>query len=63
MLYGVRRRERWARAGYAASFPILFLPVLLLPSSQFAIVMLPLAFLVFLARRVLLPKWIGVPIR
>jgi uncharacterized membrane protein len=63
MLYGVRRRERWVRAGYAASFPILFLPVLLLPSSQFAIVMLPLAFLVFLARRVLLPRWIGVPIR
>jgi uncharacterized membrane protein len=61
MLDGVSRRERWALAGYAGSFPILFLPVLLLPSSQFALVMLPLAFMVFLARRVLLPRWISTP--
>ena len=63
MIESVGQRDRWVRVAYAAVFPVLFLPVLLLPSDQFATVMLPLVVIVALTRRVLLPKWLGKPVR
>lgn len=63
MLDSLSRRDRWVRVAYTAAFPILFLPVLLLPSDQFASVMLPLVAVVLVVRRVLLPRYLGKPIR
>ena len=55
----VSKRDRWIRVAYTATFPLLFLPVLLLPSDRFASVMLPLVVAVLLVRRVLLPRLLG----
>jgi uncharacterized membrane protein len=63
MLESLGGRERWVRVAFAAVFPVLFLPVLLLPSDQFAKVMLPLVIGVVLVRRVLLPRLLGKAIR
>jgi uncharacterized membrane protein len=63
MIDGVSKRDRWIRVGYTAAFPVLFLPVLLLPPDQFAQVMFPLVVVVLLFRRVLLPRWMGRPLR
>jgi uncharacterized membrane protein len=63
MIEGVSTRDRWIRVAYTAAFPLLFLPVLLLPPDRFATVMLPLVAIVFLVRRVLLPRWLGKPLR
>jgi uncharacterized membrane protein len=63
MIEGVSKRDRWIRVAYTAAFPVLFLPVLILPSDRFATVMLPLVILVMLFRRILLPRWLGKPIR
>jgi uncharacterized membrane protein len=63
MIEGVGSRDRWIRVGYTAAFPVLFLPVLLLPADRFASVMLPLVAVVFLVRRVLLPRMLGKPVR
>jgi hypothetical protein len=63
MIEGVRTRDRWIRVAFTAAFPILFLPVLLLPSDRFASVMLPLVAIVVLVRRVLLPRLLGKSVR
>ena len=63
MFESVGRRERWVRVGYTVTFPLLFLPVLLLSSDRFATVMLPLVAVIFLTRRVILPRWLEKPAR
>ena len=57
MMPSIRRYERIVRSATTVSFPILFLPVLLMPADQFATVMLPLVVVVLIIRRVLLPRW------
>lgn len=56
MLPSIGRRERWVRVANAGAFPVLFLPILLLPVDRFGTVMLPLVVVVLLVRRLLLPK-------
>ncbi|MDB5691329.1 MAG: hypothetical protein JWO81_392 [Alphaproteobacteria bacterium] len=58
MLPGVSRSEKWVRFAAAAALPLLFLPVLLIPPDRLATVMLPLAVLLVLLRRIVLPKWL-----
>jgi uncharacterized membrane protein len=58
MLPGVSRIDRWARVGAAAALPVLFLPVLLVPAARLMTVMLPLALVLVVVRRLLLPKWL-----
>ena len=62
MIEGVSVRDRWIRVVYTVAFPILFLPVLVLPSDRFATIMLPLVLVVVLLRRVILPRWLGKPL-
>lgn len=59
MFESIGQRERWARVIFSAALPILFLPVLMLRSDQFGIVMLPIVVAVFVVRRVLAPRWLG----
>jgi uncharacterized membrane protein len=59
MLDGVSRRERWTRVAFAAALPVFFLPALLLPSDRFGVAMLPLVVIVFVVRRVIVPKWLA----
>jgi uncharacterized membrane protein len=58
MLDGITRRERWARVAFAGAFPILFLPALLLPSDRFVRATIPVVVLVFILRRIVLPRWL-----
>jgi uncharacterized membrane protein len=58
MLPGVGRSEKWVRVAAAAALPVLFLPVLLVPPERLATLMLPLAILMVVLRRILLPKWL-----
>jgi uncharacterized membrane protein len=59
MFESVSQRDRWTRVAFTAALPILFVPVLVLPSDRFAVVMLPLVVVVFALRRVVLPKWLA----
>lgn len=59
MLPAVTRAYRWIRIGVSLAFPLLFLPILILPVEQAASIMLPGVAVVVLLRRVLLPKWLG----
>lgn len=59
MFESIDGRERWVRVAFSAALPILFLPVLLVPSDKFASFMLPLVVVVFALRRIVLPKWLG----
>lgn len=58
MLEGVGRRERLSRVAFAGAFPALFLPALLLPSDRFVTATIPVVAVVFLLRRVIIPKWV-----
>jgi len=58
MLESVSRRERWARVAFAAAFPALFLPALLLPADRFATATFPVVVVVFILRRVIIPRWL-----
>lgn len=58
MLTAVSRREQWARIAATATLPIFFLPLWLLPSGRSATFVVPLAALMLLVRRVLLPRWL-----
>ena len=58
MLDGISRRERWSRVAFAAAFPLLFLPALLLSPDRFATATLPVVVVVFLLRRVIIPRWL-----
>jgi uncharacterized membrane protein len=62
MFETVSRRERCIRVAFTLALPILFVPVLALPTDRFLKVMLPLVVLVFLVRRVLLPRWLSKPV-
>lgn len=59
MLPTVTRAYRHVRIAAAAALPLLFLPILVLPSDQAVRVAVPLVVLILLVRRVLLPKWLG----
>ena len=41
-----------------AAFPLLFLPALLLSPDRFATATLPVVVVVFLLRRVIIPRWL-----
>jgi len=59
MFESISQRERWTTVALSAVLPILFLPVLTMRSDQFGLVMLPIVIAVFVARRILLPRWLG----
>lgn len=59
MFESIGQRERWGRVVFSTALPILFLPVLTLPSDQFGVVVLPMVIAVFIVRRFLAPRWLG----
>ena len=58
MFPAVTSRERWARVAFAGVFPLLFLPALLLPMDRFVTATLPVIVMVFIVRRVIIPRWL-----
>jgi len=58
MLAAVSGRERWSRVAFAAAFPVLFVPALLLPSDRMLSATLPVVVVVFILRRVIIPRWL-----
>jgi uncharacterized membrane protein len=58
MLDTVGSRERWSRVAFAGAFPLLFLPALLLPSDRFLAATIPVVVVVFILRRVIIPRWL-----
>jgi uncharacterized membrane protein len=58
MLDSVSGRERWARIAFASAFPLLFLPALLLPPDRFVTGTIPVVVVVFILRRVVIPRWL-----
>jgi TMEM175 potassium channel family protein len=58
MLDAVSGRERWSRVVFAGAFPVLFVPALLLPSDRFVAATIPVVVVVFILRRVIIPRWL-----
>lgn len=58
MLAAVDSRDRWARIAFASVLPVLFLPALLLPTDRFVRVTIPVLVVVFVLRRVIIPRWL-----
>lgn len=57
MIAAVARNERWHRVITASTIPILFLIVLLVPSEQMMTWIAPIAVVVVLVRRTVLPRY------